>query len=258
MCLMKKFLHLILPFPSFESAERVLFISPHPDDIEVAAGQTAAKLAAAGKKVRFLICMDGRYGAESADVNPDELRVVREGEERASAKLLGVEDVRFLGFSDGGFYNAEELYKAVYKEILVFKPDLVFCPDPCLTTECHVDHLNTGRVAMRAFLFASNAPMAALNGLEPASPKLLAMYYTDSPNYYFATGKEYRKLQKEALKRHSSQMSYTPDKKGSGDLIRLYIDFRTVRFGLKSFHPGGAEGFRCLTPTHAHCCAEKI
>ena len=34
MCLMKKILHTILPFPAFESAERVLFISPHPDDIE--------------------------------------------------------------------------------------------------------------------------------------------------------------------------------------------------------------------------------
>ena len=70
MCLMKKLLHAILPFPSFEKAERVLFVSPHPDDIEVAAGQTAAKLAAAGKTVRFVIALDGRYGSESADTDP--------------------------------------------------------------------------------------------------------------------------------------------------------------------------------------------
>ena len=42
---------MILPFPRFEEAERVLFIAPHPDDIEVAAGATAAKLAAMGKNV---------------------------------------------------------------------------------------------------------------------------------------------------------------------------------------------------------------
>ena len=48
-------MHMILPFPRFEEAERVLFIAPHPDDIEVAAGATAAKLAAMGKNVRFLV-----------------------------------------------------------------------------------------------------------------------------------------------------------------------------------------------------------
>lgn len=258
MCLMKKILHTILPFPAFESAERVLFISPHPDDIEVAAGQTAARLAEEGKKVRFLICADGRYGSESAKTDPEKLADVREAEQIAAAKELGVEDVRFLRFSDGGFYKYEDFYIAVYKEVLIFKPDLVFCPDPCLSTECHIDHLNTGRAAMRAFLFSSNAPMAARLGLEPANPKLLAMYYTDNPNYYFKTGKKYRLMQTAALKKHVSQMQFLPDKKGSGDMIQLYIDFRTVRFGIKTLHFGGAEGFRCLTPTHAHCCAEKI
>ena len=258
MCLMKKILRLILPFPRFESAERVLFVAPHPDDIEVSSGQTAAKLAAAGKTVRFVIALDGRYGSEFADTDPEELIKTREAEQRASAAKLGVEDVVFLGFSDGGFYDTEELFAALYREILAFKPDLVFCPDPSLKTECHIDHVNVGNAVKRAFLFASNAPMAKKAGYAAASPALLAMYYTDEPDYYFPTGRKWRRLQKEALACHGSQMSYTPDRKGSGDLINLYIDFRTIRFGLRSLRPGGAEGFRCLTPTHAHCCAEKI
>ena len=53
------------PLPRIESYDRYLFIGPHPDDIEIGAGATAAKLAAAGKKVTFLICMDGRYGLEA-------------------------------------------------------------------------------------------------------------------------------------------------------------------------------------------------
>ena len=93
MCLMKKILRLILPFPRFESAERVLFVAPHPDDIEVSSGQTAAKLAAAGKTVRFVIALDGRYGSEFADTDPEELIKTREAEQRASAAKLGVEDV---------------------------------------------------------------------------------------------------------------------------------------------------------------------
>lgn len=177
MCLMKKILRLILPFPRFESAERVLFVAPHPDDIEVSSGQTAAKLAAAGKTVRFVIALDGRYGSESADTDPEELIKTREAEQRASAAKLGVEDVVFLGFSDGGFYDTEELFAALYREILAFKPDLVFCPDPSLKTECHIDHVNVGNAVKRAFLFASNAPMAKKAGYAAASPALLAMYY---------------------------------------------------------------------------------
>ena len=32
------------PLPDIESFERFLFIGPHPDDIEIGAGATAAKL----------------------------------------------------------------------------------------------------------------------------------------------------------------------------------------------------------------------
>ena len=50
------------PVPKIEQFEKYLFIGPHPDDIEIGAGATAAKLAAAGKKIAFLILCDGRYG----------------------------------------------------------------------------------------------------------------------------------------------------------------------------------------------------
>ena len=50
------------PAVKLEAYRRYLFIGPHPDDIEIGAGATAAKLAAEGKDVAFLICTDGRYG----------------------------------------------------------------------------------------------------------------------------------------------------------------------------------------------------
>ena len=39
------------PPPKIEDYERYLFLGPHPDDIEIGAGATAARLAAAGKQV---------------------------------------------------------------------------------------------------------------------------------------------------------------------------------------------------------------
>ena len=62
MSLTRLAIRLASPLPKLEEFQRFLFIGPHPDDIEIGAGATAAKLAAAGKEVRFLICMDGRYG----------------------------------------------------------------------------------------------------------------------------------------------------------------------------------------------------
>ena len=75
------------PAPQVEQYERYLFIGPHPDDVEIGAGATAAKLAAAGKQITFLICTDGRYGLENAPAGtaPEELIELRKAEALASA-----------------------------------------------------------------------------------------------------------------------------------------------------------------------------
>ena len=103
------------PLPDIEAFDRYLFIGPHPDDIEVGAGATAAKLSAAGKKVCFLICLDGRFGLENAPAgtSPDALALLRVEEAKRSAQMLGVEDIRFLGLSDGGLYDEKPLFRAI-------------------------------------------------------------------------------------------------------------------------------------------------
>ena len=66
-------LKLAAPIPDIESYDSFLFIGPHPDDIEIGAGATVAKLCAAGKRVGFLTCIDGRFGDCNAPVQGDEL-----------------------------------------------------------------------------------------------------------------------------------------------------------------------------------------
>ena len=51
MSILKLVLKAAAPLPDIEKSERYLFIGPHPDDIEIGAGATAAKLAAMGLKV---------------------------------------------------------------------------------------------------------------------------------------------------------------------------------------------------------------
>lgn len=258
MSLKKFILHRIIPLPDIDSFDSYVFVAPHPDDAEVGAGATMAKLAEQGKRITLIIATDARYGSESADYDREALALKRREEQEASSRLLGIQETVFLPFTDGGLYDERDLVKALVKEFTRLKPQAIFCPDPLLHTECHADHLKVGRAALSAALMSGNAPIARdIAGETPATVAMIAMYYTDEPNKYFATGKKYLELQQAAMRLHSSQFVFSDDKKGSGDMIMLYNKFRSLRFGLRTLK-GHADGFRVLAPAHTHCCAEKI
>lgn len=251
MSITKLALKIAAPLPKLESFERFLFVGPHPDDIEIGAGATAAKLAAAGKKVCFLICTDGRFG--SAEVAPQALVPIRQAEARASAAALGVDDVRFLPFSDGGFYDARELVSAVARVVGDFKPDVIFAPDHCVTSECHIDHLNTGRAAAEVAYFAPYARLMAEHGAESAPVKALAYYMTAKPNSYVKTSKEL--LNQQLASVFDCHQSQFPANSGEGKAIALYLRLRSADFGLRRAC-AHAEGFRVLGVTQMHCLPE--
>ena len=241
------------PLPRIESFERYLFIGPHPDDIEIGAGATAAKLADMGKKVAFLCCIDGRYG--SAAVPPEELIPIRQAEAKASAEKLGVADVSFLPFCDGGFYDTQELKAAMAKAIGEFKPDIIFCPDPQVRSECHPDHLNVGRAASELAYFAPYAGIMQHHGAASAPVKAIAYYMTASPNRCVKTSKELLKRQLSAIfDCHKSQF---PDGSAEGRAIALYLRIRSLDFGLRSLSVH-AEGFRMLDTLRMHCLPEAV
>ena len=236
------------PAVKLETYRRYLFIGPHPDDIEIGAGATAAKLAARGKSVCFLICLDGRYGSET--IPPEELVGIRKQEALASAKALGVSDVRFLDLSDGGFYKPNELVRGIAQTVGEFKPDVIFAPDPCVTSECHTDHLNVGNAARRIAYFAPYAGIMREHGAEPAPVAALAYYMTAKANRFVKT-KGFLDKQLDAI--FSCHLSQFPG--DSGDAIKLYLKLRSITFGLRCLSPA-AEGFRVLGPVHMHCLPE--
>ena len=250
MSLTRAVLRFAAPLPRLESFERFLFLGPHPDDIEIGAGATAAKLAAAGKTVCFLICTDGRYGTDHAPASlaGEALASLRRKEAEASASLLGVRDLRFLDFSDGGFYEPKELQRAVAAAVSDFRPDVIFAPDPCVSSECHTDHLNVGEAARRAAVFAPNPGIMEALGLSPAPVKALAFYMTAKPNQFINT-RGWLGLQLDSIyKCHRSQF---PEK----DAVAVYLKLRAADFGIRSL-TGCAEGFRVLGQTQMHCLPE--
>ena len=253
MSLTSRIVTLAVPVPRPEDYERFLFIGPHPDDIEVGAGATAAKLRAMGKQVSFLICTDGRYGLEYAPsgTTPDQLAEIRRREAMQAASVLGVEDGRFLDFSDGGLYDQQELFRAMARAVGELQPEIIFAPDPCVTSECHADHLNVGEAARRLALFAPYGEIMEAYGARRADVKAVAFYMTAKPNRYVGTT-GYTAKQRDALLCHRSQFPFDSEAWRS---VKLYLKLRAAEFGLRSGHRR-AEGFRVLGVTQMHCLPE--
>lgn len=243
------------PLPKLESFSRYLFIGPHPDDIEIGAGATASKLVSMGKEVSFLICLDGRFGLTNAPegTSPKELIEIRRQEALESAKVLGVDDVHFLELQDGGFYAERDLREAIATRVGIFKPDIMFAPDPDVPNECHPDHINVGRQSKVVAQFAPNRWLMERYGAEPTDVKAIALYMTAKPNSFIKTRGHVEKQLDSIFKVHLSQF---PEGCAEAQSITKYIKLRSFFFGMRSFK-GRAEGFRVLDTTHMHCLPEE-
>lgn len=254
MSVLKTILKLAAPLPDITKYERYLFLGPHPDDIEIGAGATAAKLAAAGKTLCFLICTDGRYGTDELKdpLTPEELVKIRQWEAADSAAVLGVKDVRFLDFCDGGFYATEDLITAVAQTIGEFQPDVIFAPDPDSGSECHPDHRTVGEIAKELAQSSANPGIMARYGAQASEVQALALYMTARANRFVGTDGFLEKQISSVFDCHKSQF---PDGCASVKTITLYLRLRAADFGLRSFH-STAEGFRVLGRTQMHCLPE--
>lgn len=252
--MIRSILKLAVPVPKIETYQRFLFVGPHPDDIEIGAGATAAKLSAMGKDICFLICMDGRFGDSNAPegIRGEKLVALRKQEAIASAAMLGVKDVRFLDLCDGGFYDQKDLVEGIARIVGEFRPDVILAPDPDVTSECHADHLNVGRAAKQVAYFAPYSGIMAGYGAQAAPVQALALFMTAKPNRFVNT-RGYLKLQLRSV--FGCHLSQFPEGCADAKSIPLYLKLRAIHFGLRS-GKGCAEGFRVLGVTHMHCFPE--
>lgn len=242
------------PLPKIENYNRYLFIGPHPDDIEIGAGATVAKLIDKGKDVYYLICTDGRYGnGHMLDKSYDEVASVRKQETINCAKYLGVKEdhIYFLGLSDGGFYDINDLEKGIARIVGIVKPDVIFAPDPDVISETHKDHLNVGKCAKYIANFAPYEGIMKNYGTECANVEAIALYMSAKVNQFVKTSGYFKKQVEAVKKYHVSQFQNK-----EFDSIELYLKLRSIEFGIRSLK-GCAEGFRVLGKTQMHCLPES-
>jgi len=81
----------------------------HPDDESIATGGTIARAVAEGHRVVLVMATNGDHGETPADLAPGETLVDRRrAETEASAALLGVHRLEWLGYADSGMTGWEQ------------------------------------------------------------------------------------------------------------------------------------------------------
>lgn len=132
---------------------RILVVVAHPDDAEFGCGGSVAQWVAEGCPVFYCILTNGNRGSDDPAMTPERLAAIREQEQRAAARSLGVEDVLFPGYPDGELEDTREARREVVRAIRRFRPDRLVTqnPFPSLNPYTgHRDHRHAGRLALDA------------------------------------------------------------------------------------------------------------
>ena len=240
-----------LPIPNLEACRSILCVEPHPDDNEVGAGATIAKLAAAGCEVTFLAATDGCKGSQDPRVLPKDLAALRRTEIDKAAALLGVKRCVSLGIADGSWPDEETLCRKIIAVIRELKPDFVMTCDPFLPYEAHPDHRRVGMATLEACLFAANPHFGALPeaGAAPWGVTGVALHTSAQPNTFVdVSGTWARKF--EALALHESQFPAAALAQ-----LKYYFDYKAKEYGATA-GVARAEAFKVLSPTHLHCSVD--
>jgi LmbE family N-acetylglucosaminyl deacetylase len=160
--------------PSASQPPRILAIHAHPDDIEILAAGTLAKLQQKGCEVVMAIMTPGDKG--SAELGPEEIAEVRRKEAQKSAALLGV-PCSCLEFRDLTIDVHDDARKRVTEALRRAQPDIVLTAPP---VDYMGDHEATSRL-VRDACFCASVPNYFTEQWDPAPllKKIPALYYMD-------------------------------------------------------------------------------
>ncbi len=187
----------------------------HADDAEFGAAGTIARWAREGKDVFYVVATNGNKGSSDPEMTHEKLAKLRQEEQLAACRVLGVKDVVFLGYPDGELVPTIQLRRDLTREIRRFKPDIALVPDP--TTYYfgsqyvnHPDHRAIGEAALGAIFPSARDRLTfaelLVGGFEPHKVKELYLTLSNSPDTWVDIT-EYMDIKLAALREHKSQMS---------------------------------------------------
>jgi LmbE family N-acetylglucosaminyl deacetylase len=136
--------------PPLEGPLRAMVIMAHPDDAEFTCSGTVAKWCAEGWDVSYVLLTGGDKGTHDPAMHPEKLAAIREAEQRAACRVLGVRECVFLGYPDGFTVDDDEVRGQIVRLLRLYRPDVVVTWDAFRGSFNHRDHRNTGTVVADA------------------------------------------------------------------------------------------------------------
>ncbi|MGD8442487.1 MAG: PIG-L deacetylase family protein [Desulfobacterales bacterium] len=203
---------------NLNGTERIMVISPHPDDVDFGCSGTIAKWRRKGVDITYVICTSGDKGAD-LPMTPESIAAIREKEQVVAAEIVGVRKVRFLRLKDGELENNQEFRKLLVRVLRQYRPNVVFSMDPA--NHCfenvyvgHADHRAAALAVFDAIYPAARNrnffPELLEAGLMPHAVNQIYFFGTANPNSWIDIS-ETIETKIEALQAHKSQVGEFED-----------------------------------------------
>ena len=157
---------------------RVLVISPHPDDETIGCGGTLRKHILSGDIVHVVFLTSGESGGHG--LSPEETIKVREKEAQVASAILGITNIQFWRLKDGECRATRNVIDKVRSKLKQFKPNFIYVPH---NKETHFDHRAPARIVRRAlknsksnknktsvYMFEVWTPLQRIDHIEEISP----------------------------------------------------------------------------------------
>jgi LmbE family N-acetylglucosaminyl deacetylase len=226
------------------SFRRILCVSAHPDDNEFTIAGSVARWTREGREVAFCLVTTGGAGVNEHTPSSEGLIPIREKEQRAAARILGVKELVLLGYPDGTLEPTLGMRRDLTRVIRRFRPDIVVTGDPTVRYYGneymnHPDHRAVASAALDAVFPSSETsaifPELLAEGLPAHKVKQVFISGSLDPDVFVDIARTLA-VKCRALKAHRSQV-------GKGEWVDQLLKAWALRDGKR----GGlryAEAFK--------------
>jgi LmbE family N-acetylglucosaminyl deacetylase len=166
---------------------RVLCVVAHPDDVEYGTSSAVAAWTAGGVEVAYLLLTKGEAGIDTMD--PAQTRALRQDEQVAGSRVVGVTQVDFLDYRDGVLEYSLGMRRDIARAIRRFRPEAVVTGSwevEFVAGLNQADHRVAGLATVDAIRDAANRwvfPELVEEGLEPWSTRWLLVAGAGQPTH---------------------------------------------------------------------------
>ena len=173
------------------TAQRILVLSPHPDDDVIGCGGTLHHCHLKGADITSVYLTDGRAGSRT--YAKSELIAIRQAEARQAADIVGIDRLIFLDHRDTELALTPETLKELIQVLEETRPEAVFLP---FFLDDHADHMAANRIFLAAVDRYPNCWCYAFGLWRPLPTYNFSVDITDCID-----------LKKRAIQAHASQVA---------------------------------------------------